>query len=530
MILESVISLFLLSATNAQDAAGYPVTVQWTPSQAPVVQVDSISPWSEEFIANSIWKPEGDKHGTLHFRWNKYNYEDDYLNNAEAADKLRKLIDDIGREHIDSVVVTAYASPEGAYEHNMMLCRKRAEEFDRVVKDKIGLGASKDSAEVNIIVRPGGEAWDLLHKRIEEDPTLSDTGRKRIIKLLDNNAISHDTKNWRLEHGKLGSTRKEGDLYRWMLRRHYRYLRSLEVKIYVHDALVAFDAAGIDVVPEEPTSEIIAPPSEATELFDSTEFTGEIPEPGVSLYHPRDTHKCIDRLEGIRPEPLACRQGQDSFARRNEPKSVRSQQDSTGQQDSRYRPILGLSTNLIYDIAYVPHYGLTSIPSLSLEYYPSKGNITVGADVEWPQWTHPDEHRYLQIHNVTLWGRYYFRPEEDRFNGPYVLANLNGVQYGLGWDEKGWKGEGLGLSVGAGWKWHLGRRIYVDLGLALGAFYSGYDPYVWGGDATGWYYYDYSGDPDKFSPRSKRLLWGGPTRAYVSIGIDLFNRYRNKKK
>ena len=38
--------------------------------------------------------------------------------------------------------------------------------------------------------------------------------------------------------------------------------------------------------------------------------------------------------------------------------------------------------------------------------------------------------------------------------------------------------------------------------------------------------YDYNGDVDKFVARSKRLMWMGPTRAYISLGIDLFNRKR----
>ena len=68
------------------------------------------------------------------------------------------------------------------------------------------------------------------------------------------------------------------------------------------------------------------------------------------------------------------------------------------------------------------------------------------------------------------------------------------------------------------------------MGLALGVFYSRFDSYTWGNDATKWYYYDYVGDPEAFKPRSKRWLWLGPTRLQVSIGVDLFNRNRKKSK
>ena len=74
-------------------------------------------------------------------------------------------------------------------------------------------------------------------------------------------------------------------------------------------------------------------------------------------------------------------------------------------------------------------------------------------------------------------------------------------------------------------KWLLGHsRLFIDCGAALGVFYAQHDPYVYGNDATRRYYYDYAGDPDQFRKRNQRLLWAGPTRIYLSFGIDLFNR------
>ena len=189
--------------------------------------------------------------------------------------------------------------------------------------------------------------------------------------------------------------------------------------------------------------------------------------------------------------------------------------------------MLAVSTNLIYDLTYIPGYGLTTIPSFSLEYYPNAGRWTFGADVEWPMWQHFDTHRFMQINNITLWGRRYFQPKDETFKGLYLLGSLGANRYGVGWNERGWKGEGIHASAGIGWKKYLGRsRFFFDTGLALGVFWSRYDPYVYSNEATGWYYYDYSGKPADFTERSKRLLWFGPTRAYVSIGYDLFTRRR----
>lgn len=192
------------------------------------------------------------------------------------------------------------------------------------------------------------------------------------------------------------------------------------------------------------------------------------------------------------------------------------------------KPIIGLSTNVLYDVTYLPGYGLTSIPSFSLEFYPGKSaHWTLGLDFETPWWKHPDTHRYLQINNLTLWTRRYFRTracEAERFGGLYLLGNLNAARYGIGFDEKGWQGEGLGASLGVGYKWTLGERCYLDLGLAAGAFFARQDPYFWGNDANKWYYYDFPGSPDEFVERWQGFFWGGPTRIYFSIGIDLFKK------
>lgn len=188
------------------------------------------------------------------------------------------------------------------------------------------------------------------------------------------------------------------------------------------------------------------------------------------------------------------------------------------------RPFMGISTNIPYDITWIPGYGVTSIPSLSLEFYPKNWkHFTLGADVEWPMWKHWDTHRFMQINNITLWTRRYFRTRacEESVKGFYLLANINAARFGIGFDaDRGWQGEGIGASLGAGHKWTWGR-FFVDAGLAIGYFYARYDPYVWGNDGTGWYYYDYTGDPEAFVPRRMALHWFGPTRVYVSIGFDL---------
>ena len=549
MILESVISFLLTACSPSEGTAGYPVNVQWTPTYASLyARADTtLAQDGTDMNLDGIWTPaaspelaQAPRKGAVHFRWNKYRYEAGYLNNAQAAEHIRMLLEEIGYEHVDSVIVTSYASPEGVYEHNQMLSRKRAREFEKVVKKEVGLAVDG----LNITVREGGEAWGLLRERVQGDETLSELGRKRILKLLDNTEIGWDTKKWRMENGWLGSTKKEGDLYRWLLVHHYRYLRSLAVDIYVSEVVVAFDDGAIDVVPEEPTVQpadtvAVAPADSTVVVFEEEPvLTDEVPEAGVEIPQRRE-FAAIDRLDSLIRLPLLLAYEQlCELAGRRLPAPERAAEETQVAEETQavaeepavpIWPIIGLGTNLLYDVTYIPGYGFTSIPSGTIEYYPESGHVTIGADVEWPNWRHQAEHRFFQIHNVSLWGRYYFNPEQYRFNGWYVSGTANAAAFGVGWNKKGWEGEGIGISVGGGHKWTFGR-IYIDAGLALGAFYSRFDSYTWGNDATGWYYYDYAGDPEAFEPRLKRWLWLGPTRLQITIGVDLFNRNRRKNK
>ena len=192
---------------------------------------------------------------------------------------------------------------------------------------------------------------------------------------------------------------------------------------------------------------------------------------------------------------------------------------------------IAVSTNLPYDLTYFPGYGITSIPSLGVEYYPSgHKRFSFGLDFECPFWAHYDTHRFLQANNLTLSSRWYFQKGyKGDYHGLFLYAGAGAARYGIGWDAHGWQGEGFHLSAGLGWKFALGRksRFFMDMGLAGGWFHSRYDPYVYGYDATGWYYYDYTGLPENFIKRNQALDWFGPTRVWISIGMELFKRSKN---
>lgn len=417
----------------------------------------------------------------IHFGLDKTKYDESLMGNGQAVAELARMVERIGQGNLQSIEVIGYASPEGVREHNLYLCRERAKSAKNALR-----AALPEWARARVITSTGGESWDLFRERVEQDTTISAKTKKRVLAILDDTNIGGGTKKWRLENI-LGHDPNAGNTYRYIMKSHFRYLRGSNIIVNYYA-----DDAG----PEEPEG-----PSEPEVSLESTAPSEELSE----LEGPKEPEEAKESEESIEPEGT-------------EPQKA----------PSNRRPFLGIGTNLIYDATYIPNYGFTSVPSFNVEYYPaSSRHYSFGGNVEWPMWRHPDTHKYLQIQNIGLWARRYFKPQEGHFEGLYLSAGANVYRYGIGWDAKGWEGEGLGASAGIGFKKMIGRsRWWFDTGIDLGGLVSKYDPYVYGYDATGWYYYDYGGKPEDFQERQHLMLWFGPTRVYFSIGLDLFCRKR----
>ena len=443
------------------------------------------------------------------FRWDNPHYDPSYLDNAKVEKDLLAFIDSLGTPKIERIDIIAFASPEGSVSRNKELSKLRSAELKWLILKNY------PETRGRFVLRPSGESWTMLRERVAADKKLSDASRNKILRTLDDKSLSLDARKWRLSKG-LGNDPNVGDVWQYLLRAHYRYLRGGAVIVIYKVPDSAPDGLAPDAAPAAPDTapDAAAPDAAAPDAASAAPVIPSEAKESTEAKAPADT---------VAPKPLI----DSTLSQTLPPKTVKEESGQTADNKPFKRherkPLLGVSTNLIYDATYIPHYSFTSVPSFSLEYYPDRGHWTFGADVDWSHWLHYEDHRFNQIHNVTLNARRYFKSGEELFKGLYLLGNVNIVQYGLGWDAHGWEGEGLGLSAGIGNKWHF-ARIYIDVGACVGALYSRFDPYTWGNDATRWYYYDYAGKPEDFTERSKSFLWFGPTRIWFSIGYDLFMR------
>ena len=126
--------------------------------------------------------------------------DENYLDNQNQIAHIRRYLADSPR--IDSIVVYAWASPEGVYERNVWLSEKRAQAAKRFILDNAP--ASTALNEENIILKPMHENWDGLLQAVEETYFRHD--REKVLKILKDETIKNDTKKWRLKQLDKGYT------------------------------------------------------------------------------------------------------------------------------------------------------------------------------------------------------------------------------------------------------------------------------------------------------------------------------------
>lgn len=390
---------------------------------------------------------DGDKvdYPALHFRCDLSEYDAAYQENYEAVASLEKILREAGTERIASIDVVAYASPEGPLEHNLALSRARAAALAPLVKEYLPAYSSL------ITVEAGGEAWEPLRRRIVQDTLISEASRSKILRILDDDSVGPETKKWRLAN-RLGQDPATGDLYRYLLNEHYRYLRCLLITVRYKEAEHASPASeSVTPVVEEQQQEQL--PQELTPIAE--------------------------------PEPV--------------PEEA---QTVPAEENPRKRPILAVSTNLLYDLAITPN--------IAVE-VPIGKHWSLLADYSFPWWVNRANNLAWQMLKFDLDARYWIGRRNsddpmDVFRGHFLGLDLGLGYYDLEPRHKGWQGEFVtaGLEYGYGWK--LGENWRLDAFAAVGLFLTYYR-----------YYEGNSDDSKLIWQYNGRYTWFGPVKLGASI-------------
>lgn len=188
----------------------------------------------------------------VHFRFDKYNLDLSYMGNDASLQDFAHKIDSIGISRIDSIVIVSQSSPEGVYEHNLMLSRNRANTMRKYI-----LGKHPELKDI-LFVHPDGESWGRLREYVLKDTMMKESTIEKVVSVIDAD-VNVGTKKWRMQ---------QLPIYRYLLRTYYPRIRNssfyilyyTEVKPVVPVVEVIEPEPVIEIEEIKPDTTAIAPP------------------------------------------------------------------------------------------------------------------------------------------------------------------------------------------------------------------------------------------------------------------------------
>lgn len=134
---------------------------------------------SVDTLENSIRLNKRYEDIEVHFKFDRYNLELDYMGNETSLKRFAHKIDSIGISKIDSIVIISQSSPEGTYEHNMKLSRNRASTMRKYILD------NHPELQNLLYVHPDGESWERLREYVKKDTLIKKASIEKIISIID---------------------------------------------------------------------------------------------------------------------------------------------------------------------------------------------------------------------------------------------------------------------------------------------------------------------------------------------------------
>lgn len=160
---------------------------------------------------------------TINFRLDDATIDSSYMGNDGVIVILKDLIERVGVENIISINSFSQSSPEGSFSHNDYLTKERAEStaafFNEHFPSLAGL--------VKIQTIP--EAWDEIRTRVVSDQYISNSGRKKVLQIIDSD-LDLDKKK-QLMRDSLGTDERVGSLYWHIYNRYYKRARRSGISI-----------------------------------------------------------------------------------------------------------------------------------------------------------------------------------------------------------------------------------------------------------------------------------------------------------
>ncbi len=359
----------------------------------------------------------------IYYRWDKSKLDSLYLSNAQNLRTLDSLLTSVNARRIDTLSITAFASPEGDSAYNKRLSERRAVSMrDYIVSHYREI----DPAKIVTVAR--GENWVGMNGLARADLNLP--SREKVLDILNSPMSGKQKQNAlvRLDGGKT--------YYRYILPNYYTYLRL--------GATVS-----VSYAPEKPL--VPVPGEEPAAACRDT--LSPAPAPGSLPAQPQS-----------HPEARPQAQSQPQIQPQNQPPSPL--------QALGANYPFALKTNLLYD--------LTGALNLGAE-VPVGERWSVLGDAAYAYWRTGNHLYAMQTLEYGLSGRYWIPAgNRRRLRNPEWGKPLRGWSlgiYGRYWQRydvqwiDGCQGDASwSAGITAGYAFPVGRNLSFELGLGAGYF------------------------------------------------------------
>lgn len=204
-----------------------------------------IHPDTPHHIAGSVGQTI---HITLYFRRDKDNIDSTYLTNARTLHTLDSVMNLRSAQYIDTLKITAFASPEGFPAYNQKLSERRAASFRHYL-----LNRYPECRLLSVLAEGRGEHWDGFRSIAEADNNLP--RRAEILSIIDNPNLTLAQREARI------ASLDGGRIYRdYIYPKYYPKLRSGASLFIIYNPTMPAD---INSEPIEEIVEVVQPEIEA---------------------------------------------------------------------------------------------------------------------------------------------------------------------------------------------------------------------------------------------------------------------------
>ena len=355
------------------------------------------------------------------------------------------------------VILHSYVAPDGSYESNEDLARRRADVIEKTFDSQL-------KTDAHVIYKPHYYEWGEIEKMARVDDQLPN--KDEVLRIFggEEEMLSIDNATASDELIQKIKGIDNGETYSYVVQHYFPKLNRvvLEVRYMGNYPLPRTERRVI---------------SERVYYRDMA--TGELVNEQETVQQPLQQETPVyNEIEQIHTA------------------SQRTYNDSTFWGVVRRN--LAIKTNLLYDAALVPNLGIEW-----------RFSDHISANVNWMYawWSRDSKHDYWRMYGGDAEVKYWFGHKSGRkLTGHHVGAYGGILTYDVEWGGKGYMGEKwsyvMGLSYG--YSLPIAKHFNLDFNIGLGYF---------GGE-----YYEYYPDDDQYVWQvTKKRKWFGPTRAEVSL-------------